>query len=84
MAFLVPTGEHNLTLEEFVFDDEISKVSPKLGESQPKPKTIKGFPIQITSQNNNTLVLKLPKLSYQGNFDIILYDTLDYDTFYNS
>lgn len=38
----------------------------------------------IVSQDNNTLVVELPKVNYQGNFDIIVYDEIDYDTFYNS
>ena len=83
-ALLVPTEPHELTLEEYIFDDNFSKVSPKLGEADIKSKSIQGIPITITSKNDNTLVVKLPKISYKGNFDIILYDTIDYDTFYNS
>ena len=58
-----------------------SKINPEIGESNPKLKTIKGIPLEIISQSDNTAVVKLPKLSYKGDFDIILYDTIDYDSF---
>ena len=40
--------------------------------------------MEIISQSKNTLIVKLPKVDYYGNFDIILYDAIDYDTFYNA
>lgn len=82
-AFFVPTQKHRLKLKSFKFDAN-SKVTPPLEESDSKPKTIKGIPIEIISQSKNTLIVKLPKIDYYGNFDIILYDAIDYDTFYNA
>lgn len=82
-AFFVPTQKHRLKLKSFKYDNN-SKVTPPLEESNTKPKTIKGIPMEIISQSKNTLIVKLPKVDYYGNFDIILYDAIDYDTFYNA
>lgn len=82
-ALFVPKNKCKTKLTSFTYDQH-SKISPKIGESNPKPKTIKGIPCQILSQSDNTLVLKLPSINYVGNFDIIVYDEIDYDTFYNA
>ena len=82
-AMLVPSNRTKLKMKTFVYDEN-SKVSPKLGESNPKKSTIKGIEVEVVSQSDNTLRIKLPKIDYLGNFDIIIYDEIDYDTFYNS
>lgn len=79
-ALLVPKEEHNLKLLQYTFDNK-SKITPKIDESVKKNDTIQGVPIDIISRSNNTLKIKLPKIDYKGTFDIILYDTIDYDTF---
>jgi len=38
----------------------------------------------VLYQDDNTLKVKLPHMSYDGNFNIIVYDDIDYDTFYNA
>lgn len=79
-VFFSPTSVTRLKQTEYTFD-EFSKVTPKLGESKPKSKKIKGIPVDVVYQTDNTLKIKLPKISYIGNFDIILYDRIDYDKF---
>lgn len=82
-ALLVPKNNYDGELSTIDFGED-SKIQPKIGQSTAKPNTISGIPLEIESQQNNTLVVVLPKTSYKGNFDIILYDEIDYDTFYNS
>lgn len=82
-ALLVPTDKHRLKLTTFKYDSN-SKITPKLDESNPKSKTIKGIPLEVIYKSDNTAKIKLPKINYYGNFDIILYDNIDYDSFYDS
>lgn len=82
-ALLVPTDKHRLKLTTFKYDSN-SKITPKLEESNPKSKTIKGIPLEVIYKSDNTAKIKLPKINYYGNFDIILYDNIDYDSFYDS
>ena len=82
-ALLVPKDKHELKLKQFTFNEN-SKVTPKLDESTPKSLIIEGIPLEVVSQSDNILRVKLPKIDYKGNFDIILYDEVDYDSFYDS
>jgi hypothetical protein len=79
-ALLVPKGFNKLKLTTISFDNDTSKVNPKIGESTQKPLRIKGLPLDVIHSERNVLIVKLPKIDYSGNFDIILYDTIDYDT----
>ena len=80
-AFFVPKNKCSVKQETFSYNTQNAKVNPKLEESKTKPKTIKGIPLTIISKSENILVVKLPKINYKGDFDIILYDTIDYDSF---
>jgi hypothetical protein len=82
-VMFVPKSKHKLKLTKFEFNEN-SKVSPKLEESNPKPSIIEGLELEVTSQSDNILRVKLPNINYTGNFDIIVYDEIDYDTFYNA
>ena len=82
-AMLVPKNKHKLKLTSFDFNEN-SKVNPKIGEDKAKKQTIKGYPLEVVSKSQNTLKIKLPKIDYDGDFDIILYDIIDYDTFENA
>lgn len=82
-AMLVPKNKHKLKLINFDFNEN-SKVNPKIGEDKAKKQTIKGYPLEVVSKSQNTLKIKLPKIDYAGDFDIILYDIIDYDTFENA
>ena len=70
--------------QETISFDSMAKIQPKINEENPKPSTIKGIPLEIVNKTSNTITVKLPKIKYTGNFDIIVYDRIDYDTFYNS
>lgn len=82
-VLFVPKDKHNLKLKKVTFDD-FRKVHPKIGDSEPKPDTISGYPLEVTYRSSNTITAKLPNINYKGNFDIIVYDRIDYDTFYNA
>lgn len=76
-------GNTKIKQETITFDG-LSKIQPKIDEQKPKPSTIKGIPLEIVSKSSNAITVKLPNINYKGNFDIIVYDRIDYDTFYNS
>lgn len=82
-VLIVPTNKTKIKMKTFEFNEN-SKVTPKLEDSKPKKNTIKGIEVEVVSQSDNTLRIKLPKIDYVGNFDIIVYDEIDYDTFYNA
>ncbi len=82
-AFFVPKNLYTGTLTTFQFPNN-SKISAPIDSSIPKKDTIKGIPLEIIKQSDNSLKIKLPNISYKGNFDIILFDEIDYDTFYNA
>lgn len=82
-VLFVPKGTYKGKQQTFTFNQN-SKVTPKIDESNPKPSTIKGIPCEVVYQTQNTLKLKLPNINYKGNFDIIVYDAIDYDTFCNA
>lgn len=82
-ALFIPKSSNKLNLERFEYDDK-RKIFPKIGESTEKSAIIKGMKINVLSQSQNTLVVELPQIEYEGDFDILLYDEVDYDTFYNA
>lgn len=82
-VLFVPKEKNNLSLNHFVYDTH-GKIHPKIGEHENKEKTIQGIEINIVSKSQNTLVIELPQIDYVGNFDIIVYDEVDYDTFYSA
>lgn len=84
-AFLVPKEKYyEQDLTYFTYDHSLAKVQEPINKENKKPKTIAGIPLEIISQSNNTLTVKLPVIDYKGNFDIIVYDEVDYDTLYNA
>ena len=82
-ALFVPKSDNNLKLSMFEYNEN-GKIFPKIDESVKKSGIIKGIETKVISQSQNTLVVELPQLDYVGDFDIILYDEIDYDTFYNA
>lgn len=79
----VPKEKHKLKLSTVKFD-QFEKIHPQIGQAKPKPSSVQGIPLDIVSKSKNTLVFRLPDVSYKGKFDIIVYDRIDYDTFYNA
>lgn len=79
-AFLIPKNKTNIKLQSLDLSDNF-KITPQIGESTPKSTSFEGLPLEILYADNNKLTIKLPKIDYTGNFDIILYDTIDYDSF---
>lgn len=68
----------------YVYDDK-GKLFPVIGSDKEKSDIIKGIEMKIVNQSDNflTFTLELPN-NYKGNFDIVVYDEVDYDTFYNA
>ena len=63
---------------------ENGKIWPCIEQQMEKSKTIKGLQLKVINQSDNLLSIQLPDINYVGDFDIILYDEIDYDTFYNA
>lgn len=83
-AIFVPKSKHSIkNLMSYQYDER-SKIWPVINDNTDKSELIKGLELEIISQGNNHLSVKLPNINYKGNFDIIVYDEIDYDTFYNS
>lgn len=68
----------------YEYDDK-GKLFPVIGSDKEKSDIIKGIEMKIVNQSDNflTFTLELPN-NYKGNFDIVVYDEVDYDTFYNA
>lgn len=84
-VLFVPKNKHtlkNLTSYEY---DEKGKLFPAIGSIENKSKMIKGIEMKILNQSDNflTFELEIPQ-NYKGQFDIIVYNEIDYDTFYNA
>ena len=83
-VLFVPKDKHTLkNLSQYQYDEK-GKIWPIIGETKSKPQFIKGLELQIVNQSDNILTAMLPNINYKGNFDIIVYDEIDYDTFYNA
>ena len=84
-VLFVPKEKHSIRgLTTYQYDDK-GKLFPVIETSEEKPKNIKGKELKILSKSDNLLQfeLSIPN-NYKGNFDIIVYDDIDYDTFYNA
>ena len=79
-ALLVPKNKTNIKQTTIQFGEN-AKINPSIESSEQKPTTIKGIPLEIVTAEQNSFIVKLPKINYNGDFDIILYDTIDYDSF---
>lgn len=80
-ALLVPKNNTSIQQEVIEFDEKHSKINPILEGTEPKDSVIKGIPLETIQAEQNIFIAKLPKINYVGDFDIILYDTIDYDSF---
>ena len=83
-VLFVPKDKHTIKKLTTYQYDEKGKIWPIIGEVNPKSKSIKGLELKIISQENNQITFELPNINYKGNFDIIVYNEIDYDTFYNA
>ena len=82
-VLFVPKDKNKLKQSTYHYEEK-EKVFPKIGDTKNKPHSIKGIELKIINQSQNTITFELPKIDYIGNFDIIVYDEIDYDTFYNA
>lgn len=82
-VLLAPKDEHNLILTKYQFDEK-GKLFPKIGDTEIKKDVIYGIDQKIINKSNNFLTFEIDLKNYKGNFDIIVYDEVDYDTFYNA
>lgn len=71
-------------LKRYEYDDK-GKIFPAIDNFQNKSNIIKGIEMKVISQTDNflTFELEIPN-NYKGKFDIIVYNEIDYDTFYNA
>lgn len=85
-ALLVPKRDWKTKnkKESFQYDNTRNKLWPVIGQQTGKYPIISGYPLQIVSQSNNTLVVQIGNIDYKGQFDVILYDQVDYDSLNNA
>lgn len=67
------------SLIEYTYDDK-GKLWPVIGEETPKKDVIRGIPLNVVSQSKNVLTFELPTIEYTGEYDIIVFDEIDYDS----
>lgn len=65
-------------------DYKESVLFPNRGENKPKKATVVGYPIDVASQNSNNVYLELSDIKVKGDFDIALYNEVDYDLLSNA
>lgn len=81
-AIFVPKYHYDGDLKPFSieYDENISKLWPKIETTDKKYPYVKGYELPIVHQTDNLVTVKLEKIDYQGKFDIVLCDSIDYDS----
>ena len=81
----VPKDKHTIKgFTTYQYDDR-GKLFPAIDSDENKTKIIKGKELKIISKTDNLLTFELTiPNNYSGRFDIIAFNEIDYDTFYNS
>ena len=80
-AIFVPKNSYKGDLTKFTLEyDSTPKIWPKIGTQEAKYPYIEGYELPITHQSDNLLTVKLENINYEGEFDIVICDSIDYDT----
>lgn len=80
-AIFVPKYKYKGNLPKFELDyDKDYDLWPKIGTLDSKRATIKGYELPIVSQSDNLLTVKIENIDYKGEYDIVLCDSIDYDS----
>ena len=80
-AIFVPKYKYkgNLPKFELEYTTELD-LWPKIATNDPKVPYVRGYELPIVSQSDNLLTVKLENIDYKGKYDIILCDSIDYDS----
>ena len=80
-AIFVPKYQLETELPKFTKEYDIKpELWPEIETTDKKRTIIKGFELPIVEQTDNILTVKLENMDYTGKFDIILCDSIDYDS----
>ena len=80
-AIFVPKSDYKGDLPKFTLEyDKEPSLWPKIGTTENKYPYIKGYELPIISQSDNLLTVKLENINYVGDFDIVICDSIDYDS----
>lgn len=80
-AIFVPKYQYEGNLPKFTLEYTTEpKIWPVIGTNEDKYPFIRGYELPILEQDDNMLKVKLDKIDYKGKFDIILCDSIDYDS----
>lgn len=80
-AIFIPKHQFKSDLSKFTMEyDTIPELWPEIETTDKKKTIIKGFELPIVEQTDNILTVKLENMDYKGDFDIILCDSIDYDS----
>lgn len=81
-VLFVPKDKNSIetTLEKVSYNYKGESLFPKRGGLTKKRSTIEGYKMNITEQTANKVTVNLKDIDYQGDFDIIVADLIDYDS----
>lgn len=80
-AIFVPKHKYKGNLPKFELEySSDPDLWPKIGTNDNKVPYIRGYELPIVSQSDNLLTVKLENINYKGKYDIILCDSIDYDS----
>lgn len=82
-ALFVPKDFHSVTtdLEKITYDYSTMNIFPYRGGLKRKKDVITGYKLQPIVQTENMLTVSMKKINYLGNFDIVVANSFDYDSF---
>lgn len=64
--------------EELKLDYRESELFPKEGTTEKKPHILRGYALKVVEKSANTMVIDLKDMDYTGEFDLAVYDNVDY------
>jgi hypothetical protein len=80
-AIFIPKYEYNGDLPKFTLEYTTEpKIWPIIETNETKYPFIRGYELPILEQDDNILRVKLDNIDYKGKFDIVLCDSVDYDS----
>lgn len=80
-VLLIPKGkEYEGELERVKLDYKESELFRKANTIEKKNSKVQGYMLPVVSQDMNNIVVDLQSFDYDDEFDLVVYDNVDYDS----